>query len=236
MEDMDEIIMKIKVLVIDDEKELRDVVAEYLEKEGFQALKAGDGVTAVKIFHDERPDLVILDLMLPDIPGEKVCSVVRQSYGTPIIMLTSKSSEQDRINGLELGADDYIVKPFSPKELMMRVKAILRRSGISKESMELMDPNGINIDEKAYVVKKKGKEIDLTPIEFKLLLVMYKNPGRTYTRDQLISYALGYEYEGMNRTIDSHIKNLRQKIEDNPAEPEFIKTVFGVGYKYREHS
>lgn len=228
--------MRLKVLVIDDEKELRDVVAEYLENEGFHAIKAGDGVTAVKLFHDERPDLVILDLMLPDIPGEKVCSVVRQSYGTPIIMLTSKSGEKDRINGLELGADDYIVKPFSPKELMMRVKAILRRSGVSKESLEQLDSNGITVDEKAYVVKKRGKEVDLTPIEFKLLSIMFNNPGRTYTREQLISYALGYEYEGMNRTIDSHIKNLRQKIEDNPAEPEYIKTVFGVGYKFKEHA
>jgi len=228
--------MQIKVLVIDDEKELRDVVAGYLEKEGFKAIKAGDGVTAVKLFHDEQPDLVILDLMLPDIPGEKVCSVVRQSYGTPIIMLTSKSSEEDRVRGLDLGADDYIVKPFSPKELMMRVKAILRRSGISKTDIERVNPNGIIINEDAYVVKKKGKEIDLTPIEFKLLATMAKSPGRTYTREQLISYALGYEYEGMSRTIDSHIKNLRYKLEENPAKPEYIITVFGIGYKYREHA
>ena len=228
--------MPIKVLVIDDEKELRDVVSGYLELEGFKAIKAGNGITAVKLFHDERPDLVILDLMLPDIPGEKVCSVIRQSYGTPIIMLTSKSSEQDRINGLDLGADDYIVKPFSPKELMMRVRAILRRSGVNKNSIKNIDGNGIIIDEEAYVVKRKGLVVDLTPIEFKLLATMAKNPGRTYTRDQLISYALGYEYEGMSRTIDSHIKNLRQKLEENPAKPEYIKTVFGIGYKYREHA
>lgn len=228
--------MQIKILVIDDEKELRDVVAGYLEKEGFKVIKAGDGVTAVKLFHDEQPDLVILDLMLPDIPGEKVCQVVRQSYGTPIIMLTSKSSEEDRVRGLDLGADDYIVKPFSPKELVMRVKVILRRSGISKENIEGINPDGIIIDEKAYVVKKKGSEIDLTPIEFKLLATMAKNPGRTYTREQLITYALGYEYEGMNRTIDSHIKNLRRKLETDPAKPEYIKTVFGIGYKYREHA
>ncbi len=228
--------MPIKVLVIDDEKELRDVVSGYLELEGFTVIKAGDGITAVKLFHDERPDLVILDLMLPDIPGEKVCSVIRQSYGTPIIMLTSKSGEQDRINGLDLGADDYITKPFSPKELMMRVKVILRRSGISNKLINSYDENSIIIDEAAYVVKKRGMKIELTPIEFKLLSTMAKNPGRTYTRDQLITYALGYEYEGMSRTIDSHIKNLRHKIEENPANPEYIKTVFGVGYKYREHA
>lgn len=228
--------MPIKVLVVDDEKELRNVVSGYLELEGFKVLKASDGVTAVKLFHDERPDLVILDLMLPDIPGEKVCSVIRQSYGTPLIMLTSKSSESDRINGLGLGADDYIVKPFSPKELMMRVKAILRRSGFGESLLAGNDDSGIIIDEEAYIVKKRGVELDLTPIEFKLLATMAKNPGRTYTRDQLITYALGYEYEGMSRTIDSHIKNLRAKIEENPAKPEYIKTVFGVGYKYREHS
>lgn len=227
--------MPIKILVIDDEKELRNVVAGYLELEGFKVIKAGDGVTAVKLFHDEQPDLVILDLMLPDIPGEKVCTVIRESYGTPIIMLTAKSSEQDRINGLNIGADDYIVKPFSPKELVMRVKTILRRTGFNINSMRSPNANDIIIDEDAYLVKKNGKELELTPIEFKLLATMAKNPGRTYTRDQLISYALGYEYEGMSRTIDSHIKNLRNKIEENPAKPEHIKTVFGMGYKYREH-
>ncbi|MDX1357707.1 MAG: response regulator transcription factor [Clostridia bacterium] len=228
--------MPIKILIIDDEKELRNVVAGYLEIEGFQVIKAGDGVSAVKLFHDNRPDLVILDLMLPDIPGEKVCSVIRQSYSVPIIMLTSKSSEKDKIRGLSLGADDYIVKPFSPKELLMRVKAILRRAGHGDKITAELNPNGIIIDEDAYTVKKKGCEINLTPIEFKILATMAKSPGRTYTRDQLISYALGYEYEGMSRTIDSHIKNLRQKIEDNPAHPEYIKTVFGVGYKYRENA
>lgn len=228
--------MPIKILVIDDEKELRNVVAGYLELEGFKVLKAGDGVTAVKLFHDERPDLVILDLMLPDIPGEKVCTVIRESYGTPIIMLTAKSNENDRIHGLNLGADDYIVKPFSPKELVMRVKVILRRSGINIKKLGSSKPNDIIIDEEAYLVKKNGTELDLTPIEFKLLVTMAKNPGRTYTRDQLISYALGCEYEGMSRTIDSHIKNLRHKIEENPAKPEYIKTVFGMGYKYREHA
>ncbi len=228
--------MKIKILVVDDEKELRDVVVKYMEQEGFKVLTAKDGVSAVKLFHDEQPDLIILDLMLPDISGEKVCTVIRQSYGTPVIMLTSKSSEDDRIKGLNLGADDYIVKPFSPKELVMRTKSILRRTGLKNTNLPYVDTSGIVIDEDAYLVRKKGVEIELTPIEFKILATMSKNPGRTYTREQLIVYALGYEYEGMNRTIDSHIKNLRHKIEKNPAQPEYIRTVFGVGYKYRERA
>ena len=226
--------MQIKILVVDDEKELRDVVVRYLEQAGFRTITAGDGVTAVKLFHDENPDLIILDLMLPDIPGEKVCSVIRQSYNTPVIMLTAKSSEEDKIKGLDLGADDYMIKPFSPKELVMRVKAILRRTGVNDRDFTFNETKDIVIDEKAYSVKKNGNDIELTPIEFKILLTMSRNPGRTYTRDQLITYALGYEYEGMNRTIDSHIKNLRHKIEEDPTKPEYIRTVFGIGYKYRE--
>jgi len=221
-----------RILVIDDEKELREVVALYLEQEGFNVMQAGDGVSAVKMFHDEKPDLVILDLMLPDIPGEKVCNVIRENHDTPIIMLTSKSGEESRIGGLEMGADDYITKPFSPKELVARVKVILRRIG--KTAVSQPDVRKLMIDEKSYTVKKDDKPIDLTPIEFKILTTMYRNPGRTYTREQLITYALGYEYEGMSRTIDSHIKNIRQKIEDDPARPEFIRTVFGVGYKFVE--
>lgn len=226
--------MQIKILVVDDEKELREVVVKYLEQEGFYVIEAGDGISAVKTFHDEKPDLVVLDLMLPDIPGEKVCSVIRQNYDTPIIMLTSKSSEEDRINGLGLGADDYVIKPFSPKELVMRVKAILRRTGLHNEVKRKSEVSEIVINEEAHTVKRNDKYIELTPIEFKILVTMSGNPGRTYTREQLITYALGYEYEGMNRTIDSHIKNLRYKIEKDPSRPEYIRTVFGVGYKFKE--
>ncbi|HPQ45958.1 MAG TPA: response regulator transcription factor [Clostridia bacterium] len=222
-----------KILVVDDERELREVASLYLEKEGFKVLQAGDGVTAVKVFHDEKPDLVVLDLMLPDIPGEKVCNVIRENHNTPIIMLTSKSGEDSKISGLEMGADDYMTKPFSPKELVARVKAIFRRAGTS-QSPERHTSKRIEIDENLYTVKKEGRAIDLTPIEFKILSTMYRNPGRTYTREQLITYALGYEYEGMSRTIDSHIKNIRQKVETDPSRPEFIRTVFGVGYKYVE--
>ncbi|MBN1622833.1 MAG: response regulator transcription factor [Clostridia bacterium] len=222
-----------KIMVVDDERELREVVSLYLEKEGYKVLQAGDGVSAVKVFHDEKPDLVILDLMLPDIPGEKVCNAIRENHNTPIIMLTSKSGEDSRINGLEMGADDYITKPFSPKELVARVKAIFRRMG-KTSSIDLHATRKLEIDENSYTVKKDGRQIDLTPIEFKILSTMYRNPGRTYTREQLITYALGYEYEGMSRTIDSHIKNIRQKIESDPSRPEYVRTVFGIGYKFME--
>ncbi len=222
-----------KILVVDDERELREVVSLYLEKEGYSVLQAGDGVTAVKIFHDEKPDLVVLDLMLPDIPGEKVCNVIRENHDTPIIMLTSKSGEDSRINGLEMGADDYITKPFSPKELVARVKVIFRRLGKATPRGP-RETKKLEIDEGSYLVKKEGRQIDLTPIEFKILSTMYRNPGRTYTREQLITYALGYEYEGMSRTIDSHIKNIRQKIESDPSRPEYVRTVFGIGYKFVE--
>ncbi|MCK5812272.1 MAG: response regulator transcription factor [Clostridiales bacterium] len=223
-----------KILVVDDEKEIRQVIVKYLQSEGYLTIEAENGVDAVMKYHDEHPDLLILDLNLPDISGEKVCESIRQSNDTPIIMLTAKVQEDDRINGLALGADDYVLKPFSPKELVMRVKAILRRTLVSKQQQDTIEFGKIEIDEQAYVVKKDGKEVFLTPIEFKILVALSKNPGRTFSREQLITFALGYEYDGLNRTIDSHIKNLRQKIESDPGSPKHIRTIFGVGYKFKE--
>ncbi len=223
-----------KILVVDDEKEIRQVIVKYLQSEGYLTIEAENGVEAVMKYHDEHPDLLILDLNLPDISGEKVCESIRQSNDTPIIMLTAKVQEDDRINGLALGADDYVVKPFSPKELVMRVKAILRRTMVTKKPQDTIEFGKIEIDEQSYVVKKDGKEVFLTPIEFKILVALSKNPGRTFSREQLITFALGYEYDGLNRTIDSHIKNLRQKIESDPGSPKHIRTVFGVGYKFKE--
>jgi len=223
-----------KILVVDDEKDIREVITTYLQNEGYITIEAENGVEAVMKYHDEKPDLIILDLNLPDISGEKVCETIRQSNDTPIIMLTAKVNEDDKINGLTLGADDYVTKPFSPKELIMRVKAILRRIVKDKQKGDIIGFGKIEIDEKAYTVKKDGVEISLTPIEFKILLTLSKNSERIFTREQLITSALGYEYEGLNRTIDSHIKNLRQKIEIDPSSPQHIKTVFGVGYKFKE--
>jgi len=223
-----------KILVVDDEKDIREVITKYLQNEGYMTIEAKNGVEAVMKYHDEKPDLIILDLNLPDISGEKVCESIRQSNDTPIIMLTAKVNEDDKINGLTLGADDYVTKPFSPKELIMRVKAILRRIVKDKQNGDIIGFGKIEVDEKAYTVKKDGVEISLTPIEFKILLALSKNSERIFTREQLITSALGYEYEGLNRTIDSHIKNLRQKIEIDPSSPQHIKTVFGVGYKFKE--
>jgi len=223
-----------KILVVDDEKDIREVITKYLQNEGYITIEAKNGVEAVMKYHDEKPDLIILDLNLPDISGEKVCETIRQSNDTPIIMLTAKVNEDDKINGLTLGADDYVTKPFSPKELIMRVKAILRRIVKDKQNGNIIGFGKIEVDEKAYTVKKDGVEISLTPIEFKILLALSKNSERIFTREQLITSALGYEYEGLNRTIDSHIKNLRQKIEIDPSSPQHIKTVFGVGYKFKE--
>ena len=224
----------VKILIVEDEKEIREVIKEYLKVEGYLIIEAESGVEAVIKYHDEKPDLIILDLNLPDISGEKVCESIRESNDTPIIMLTAKIGEDDKLKGLGMGADDYITKPFSPKELVMRVKVILRRVVKTKVNTEKIEFGVIKIDEQAYTVTRDDREISLTPIEFKLLLALSKNPERTFTREQLITFALGYEYEGLNRTIDSHIKNIRQKIEIDPGSPRHIRTIFGVGYKFKE--
>lgn len=224
-----------KIFVIDDEVSLLEVIKDYLKKEGLEVFTSVNGEEALRLFSVLQPDLVILDLMLPDLSGEEICTKIRQESDTPILMLTAKSGEEDRITGLELGADDYLTKPFSPRELVMRVKAILRRTmGSVKATQALSFNQGdiiINIEE--HTVMKKGEEIRLTPIEFSLLLVFAQNRNRTYSRAQLISTALGYDFAGYERTIDAHIKNIRQKIEDNLKEPKYIVTVYGIGYKFQ---
>ncbi|MGI6451525.1 MAG: response regulator transcription factor [Desulfitobacteriia bacterium] len=224
-----------KILVIDDEVRLLEVIKEYLLKEGFEVFTSINGEEALRLFPLLRPDFIILDLMLPDLSGEEICKQIRRESDVPILMLTAKSGEEDRIKGLALGADDYLVKPFSPRELVMRVKAILRRTaGQTKTNNLLTFNNGeleINIDE--HTVSKWGKELRLTPNEFSILLVMAQNPNKTYSRAQLINAALGYAFAGYERTIDAHIKNIRQKIEDNLKEPRYIITVYGIGYKFQ---
>ncbi|HHV64879.1 MAG TPA: response regulator transcription factor [Peptococcaceae bacterium] len=224
-----------KIFVIDDEVRLLEVIKEYLQKEGFEVFTSINGEEAIRLFPILRPDFIILDLMLPDLSGEEICRQIRRESDVPILMLTAKSGEEDRITGLALGADDYLVKPFSPRELVMRVKAILRRTeGQTKTKNTLIFNNGeleINIDE--HTVSKRGKELRLTPNEFSILLVMAQNPNKTYSRAQLINAAFGYAFAGYERTIDAHIKNIRQKIEDNLKEPRYIITVYGIGYKFQ---
>lgn len=224
-----------KIFVIDDEVKLLEVIKEYLHKEGFEVFTSVNGEEGLRLFTLLKPDFVILDLMLPDLSGEEICRRIRQESDVPILMLTAKSGEEDRINGLSLGADDYLVKPFSPRELVMRVKAIMRRTAGSAKTTNLLSFRSgdlvINIDE--HTVKKGGEELRLTPNEFSILVTLAQNPNRTYSRAQLINTALGYDFAGYERTIDAHIKNIRQKIEDNLKEPSYLITVYGIGYKFQ---
>lgn len=223
------------ILVADDEPKIVEVVKSYLENSGFRVYEAGSGKEAVEIFERVRPSLVILDLMMPDLTGEEVCQRLRKVSRVPIIMLTAKVEEDDVVAGLKLGADDYVTKPFSPRELLARVEALLRRT--SDEPAPLAEffsfHNGaLSIDHSKREVRKNGKPVNLTPNEFTLLMTLVKFPQKVFTREELVVRALGDDYEGFDRTIDVHIKNLRQKIETDPRVPKYILTVHGIGYKF----
>ncbi len=218
-----------RILVVEDEAKIAEIVRAYLEKEGFKVSIAENGEKALSILK-QGFDLIILDLMLPDIPGEEICRTIRDDSDLPIIMLTAKSEEENRIKGLGIGADDYVVKPFSPRELVARVKAILRRtSGRKAYSFNNKD---LIINISNFEVKKSGSDVVLTPTEFKLLRYLAEHPEQIFTRLQLVNVILGYDFEGYDRTIDAHIKNIRHKIEDDPREPSYIKTIYGVGYRF----
>ncbi len=219
-----------KILIVEDEKKIADITRVYLERDGFAVAHAEDGETAIKLLKDNF-DLIILDLMLPDIQGEDLCTMIRKDSDVPIIMLTAKSAEEERVKGLGLGADDYVVKPFSPKELVARVNAHLRRTKKASSSRSF-NGGDLKVDVQKHEVRKKGEPLTLTPTEFKILLTLSERPEVVMTRYQLVNLVLGYDFEGYERTIDAHVKNLRQKIEDNPREPAFIKTVYGLGYKF----
>ena len=222
-----------RILLIEDEKNIRDAVAAYLERAGYWVTPAADGQEAVDAFSLHQFDLVILDLMLPRLPGEKVCRIIRDTSDVPIIMLTAKGEVEDRIVGLELGADDYLIKPFSPRELVARVRALLRRAHIDSEPQrEVLDFGGLTIDLNGHKVLVNDEEVDLTASEFKLLTTLSRYPGRVYSRMELVEKVLGYDFEGYERTIDSHVKNLRAKIGDDPRNPRWIYTVHGVGYRF----
>lgn len=223
------------ILVVEDEKNISNVIKAYLEKENYGVITAFDGEEALEKFKNNNIDLIILDLMIPKVSGEEVCSKIRSESDVPIIMLTAKSDEDSKILGLTIGADDYVVKPFSPRELISRVKALMRRyhrtQGPLAEELIFKEDLKINIDK--FLVTKKDNEIDLTTNEFKILLTLASNPAVVFSREQLINQAFGLDYEGFDRTIDTHIKNIRQKIEDNPKKPKYILTVYGVGYKFQ---
>jgi DNA-binding response OmpR family regulator len=224
-----------KILLVDDEKRILEVLEAYLEREGYEIHCADNGIDALKKAKTINPDLIILDLMLPDISGEEVCRLVRKESDVPILMLTAKSAEDDRINGIVMGADDYLTKPFSPREVVVRVQAILRR--VKKtEKVERIEFNNkqLAIDLSKKEVTVKGQDVILTPIEYKLLTNMALNPGRVYSRLDLLEKIQdeGMYYEGYERSVDTHIKNLRKKIELDSRQPAFILTVFGMGYKF----
>lgn len=222
-----------RILLVEDEKNIRDAVAAYLERAGYWVTPAADGQEAVDAFSLHQFDLVILDLMLPRLPGEKVCRIIRDTSDVPIIMLTAKGEVEDRIVGLELGADDYLIKPFSPRELVARVRALLRRAHIDSEPQrEVLDFGSLTIDLNGHKVLVNDEEVDLTASEFKLLTTLSRYPGRVYSRMELVEKVLGYDFEGYERTIDSHVKNLRAKIGDDPRNPRWIYTVHGVGYRF----
>jgi DNA-binding response OmpR family regulator len=227
--------MAATVLLVEDERKLRDLVRSYLERAGFTVLSTGSGAEALTLAASGSPDLVVLDLGLPDIPGETVARELRSAGGgVPVLMLTAKSAEEDRIRGLELGADDYVTKPFSPRELVLRVQAILRRGRggpVAEQGVTSYGDDELVIDEPRRTVVVRGASIDLTPTEWGLLLALATVPGRVYSRFELINRVRGYEFEGYERTVDSHVKNLRRKIETDPGNPRIVQTVLGGGYR-----
>ena len=225
-----------RVLVVDDDIKTVELVKLYLNRDGYRVLTAYDGVEALRLARESHPHLIVLDLMLPGIDGLEVCRTLRGESNVPIIMLTAKTTEQDRLTGLDLGADDYVTKPFSPKELAARVRAVLRR--LPEEALR-RGPEEIKYGKLTVNFVKReaslaGRPLNLTMVEFKLLGVLAKEPGRVFSRAQLIENALGYDFDGFDRTIDVHILNLRRKLEPDPKHPRYIKTVYGAGYKLSE--
>ncbi|MGA9398343.1 MAG: response regulator transcription factor [Anaerolineaceae bacterium] len=222
------------VLVVDDEPQINAVVCAYLNKAGYRTITAQDGSSALKLFQEKQPALILLDINLPGRDGLDICTTIRHESDVPIILLTARSEEMDKLVGLELGADDYIIKPFSPREVVARVRTVLRRSGGSSSDNPVIKTNGLEIDLSQHTVIMEKQQIDLTPTEFDLLVIMAQHPKRVFSRLQLLEQTQGTAYEGYERTIDAHIKNLRLKLEPDPRHPTFIHTVFGVGYKFEE--
>ena len=220
------------ILVVDDERKIVKLARDYLERGGFRVVTAADGTTALATARHERPDLIVLDLNLPGLDGLDVCRALRRVSAVPIIMLTARVEESDRLVGLELGADDYISKPFSPRELVARVRAVLRRAQGGVHRPGLVRAGDLEIDLDGHRVTRSGASIRLSRTEFNLLATLAQHPGQTFTRAQLLDRLHGVAYEGYDRSIDAHIKNLRRKLEPDPGEPTYVLTVYGVGYQF----
>ncbi|BCB05553.1 response regulator transcription factor [Bacillus sp. KH172YL63] len=224
-----------KVLLVDDEENIVDVCSRYLVREGYEVSTASNGREAIELYEAFRPDIVVLDIMMPEIDGWQVAEKIRENHDTPIIMLTALGQEKDRIYGLTIGADDYVTKPFSPRELLLRVKNVLRRtysSPAKAEEEEVLSWQGLMIDRSKRKVTAGGKDVDMTVKEFELLSLLAQHPSQVFSKSQLIEKLWGYEYLGDANTINVHIRRLREKIEDDPSEPRWIKTVWGIGYKF----
>ena len=230
--------MNPKILVVDDDKKTVDLVRLYLEKDGYRVLCAYDGQQALELARHKQPDLLVVDLMLPKVDGLDLCRILRAETGVPIILLTARTTEEDKLLGLDLGADDYVTKPFSPRELLARIRAVLRRAGAEAGPAEPGTARyrdlAVNFD--ARSVHLGSKPVRLTPKEYKLLEILMRKPNRAFTRLELLEGAFGFDYEGLERTVDVHLMNLRRKIEPDPAQPVYILTVYGVGYKFGEAS
>ena len=226
--------MQERILVVDDEPKIVKLTRDYFEKSGFQVLTAGDGVTALAMARRERPDLIVLDLMLPGLNGYDVCRTLRRESAVPIIMLTARSEETDQIVGLELGADDYVTKPFSPRALVARVRAVLRRANHQLQQPDMIQTGGLVLDLPGHRAVLDGEPLHLTPNEFRILVVLAQHGGQTLSREQILEQVHGAAATGFDRSIDSHIKNLRRKLEPDPTNPRFIETVYGVGYRFVE--
>jgi len=226
--------MNERILVVDDEPKIIKLARDYLEKSGYDVLTSGDGREALSIFRQENPQMVVLDLNLPGMDGLDVCRMIRKESNVPIIMLTARAEETDQLIGLELGADDYITKPFSPRALVARIRAVLRRAGGDLTQSHLLRISDLEIDKRGYTVSRDGESISLSRTEFNLLLLFAESPGQAFTRAQILNHLHGYAYDGFDRSIDAHIKNLRKKLEPDPADPRYILTVYGIGYKFSE--
>lgn len=226
-----------RVLIVEDDYKTADIVRLYLEKDGYDVACFHDGRDGLDAVRSSPPDLVVLDLLLPGMSGLDVCRALRSEFDVPVIVLTALSTEQDKLNGLDLGADDYVTKPFSPRELAARVRAVLRRTSDEDEfigslpAAQALAYEDLNLDLVRHVAKVGPREAHLTPTEFRILAVLMREPGRLFSRTQLVEKALGYDYDGLDRTVDVHVLNLRRKIEPGANQPQYIRTVYGLGYK-----
>ena len=224
--------MGVNILIVDDEPKILEIVQSYLTKNNYQPFMAQTGQEALEIFDREKISLVVLDLMLPDLSGEQICREIRKKSAVPVIIMTAKVDEESIVHGLNIGADDYVTKPFSPRQLMARIAAVLRRTSANKSLPELLEYRNLVINLNNKSVTKDSAHLSLTPSEYGILSLLMGRPRKIFTREEIISQIMEHGYDGYDRTIDAHIKNLRQKIEDDPKKPEFILTIYGMGYRF----